>query len=232
MGIPVFTISGRVLDGSNGLPGVTVAGPGTNSAVTDANGNYTMAGVQAGDYYVFASLAGYTFSPSQEVIVGPDAANINFTVTGRNFSISGRVTTNGVGGLSNVTIIVAGYTQPTTDASGAYITSLPAGTNTYTLTPQAKVGKQVYGFIPSSRTVSVLTNDVANVDFLAGALLFVTRSNNGTVLLTLHGPGTQRIEASTNLINWLSIFTNQAPFQFPDNGATNFHLRFYRAVQQ
>ncbi len=90
-----------------------------------------------------------------------------------------------------------------------------------------------YAFSPSSRTVIVLTNDAANVDFFAGALISITRSNNGTVLLGLpYGVGTYRVEASTNLINWLSIFTNRVPSQFPDNGATNLHLRFYRAVQQ
>src|SRR5439155_16054657 len=84
---PSFTISGRVFEGSNGLSGVTVT-VDTNSAVSDVNGNYTISGVRAGDYFVFASLAGYRFSPAREVIVGPNATNVNFYVSNRVFTIS------------------------------------------------------------------------------------------------------------------------------------------------
>ena len=52
---------------------------------------------------------------------------------------------------------------------------------------------------------------------------FQTRSNT-----------TWRIDASTDLLNWLPLFTNTAgasgTLQFTDLLATNFPLRFYRAV--
>jgi hypothetical protein len=54
---------------------------------------------------------------------------------------------------------------------------------------------------------------------------FQTRSNT-----------TWRIDASTDLLNWLPILTNAAgsdgTLQFTDFLATNFPLRFYRVVLQ
>ena len=45
---------------------------------------------------------------------------------------------------------------------------------------------------------------------------------------------TWRIDATTNLLNWLPIFTNatgiNGSFQFTDLPAANFPQRFYRAV--
>jgi len=40
------------------------------------------------------------------------------------------------------------------------------------------------------------------------------------------------IQANTSLstTNWLSLFTNAAPFTFTDTGASNYVERFYRAV--
>ena len=57
----------------------------------------------------------------------------------------------------------------------------------------------------------------------------------GTVLLSLSGlPGfTYRIDASTNLLNWVPVtnFLNPSEeVQFIDSGASNFPQRFYRAV--
>src|SRR5262249_2265176 len=94
------TISGRVLDGTNGLPGATVAAD-ANSALTDQNGDYMITGVCPGNYFVYASLAGYQFSPAQEVIIPPAASNINFTVAQPTYSVSGRVLLGGAG-LSGV----------------------------------------------------------------------------------------------------------------------------------
>jgi hypothetical protein len=41
---------------------------------------------------------------------------------------------------------------------------------------------------------------------------------------------TNIIEASTNLVNWISIYTNVGSSPFIDSKATNYHYRFYRVV--
>jgi hypothetical protein len=215
----LFQISGRVTDGGNGLAGVTVAAD-TASAVTDATGAYTITGVRAGTYFVFATLAGYNFGSSQEVTVGPNATGVNFAVIQPLFTVSGRVT-YGTAGLSGVRIFGA----QTTDANGNFSLALRA--DTYTFTPS----KSGYLFLPKSRTVTVTTN-VTGVDFAAGALFTSIRLTNTGVLLVLAGPpGQTRIEASSNLTDWIDIFTNNPPFQFLDRDATNFSRRFYRSVQ-
>jgi hypothetical protein len=40
------------------------------------------------------------------------------------------------------------------------------------------------------------------------------------------------ISASTNLITWVPVFTNIAPFTFTNFDTTNYHSRFYRAMVQ
>jgi hypothetical protein len=216
---PVFQISGRVLNGANGLAGVKVAA-GALSAVTDSNGFYNIPSVQAGDYFVFASLAGFDFGPAQEVTIGPSATNLNFTVVQPKFTVSGRVT-YGTTGLSGVSIFGAQQT----DSSGNF--SLPLAADTYTFTPF----KSGYRFQPASRTI-VVTNNVSGVDFIAGAGFTGIRTTNGTVTVSLTGPsGAVRLQASTNLIDWETISTNNPPFQFVDTNAANFPQRFYRSVK-
>jgi Immunoglobulin domain len=40
------------------------------------------------------------------------------------------------------------------------------------------------------------------------------------------------VQASTNLVDWVSVQTNTAPFTFVDSNASQFSQRFYRAVLQ
>jgi hypothetical protein len=38
------------------------------------------------------------------------------------------------------------------------------------------------------------------------------------------------VQASTDLVNWISVRTNTAPFTFVDTNAGQFNHRFYRTV--
>lgn len=55
---------------------------------------------------------------------------------------------------------------------------------------------------------------------------------DGRFTLTVSGvPGYQYvIQASTNLVDWVSVKTNTAPFTFVDTNAGQFNRRFYRSV--
>jgi hypothetical protein len=62
---------------------------------------------------------------------------------------------------------------------------------------------------------------------------------NGQYALTIAGaPGfepavsgtTYVIEASTDMVNWVPVYTNTAPFTFVDTKASQFSQRFYRSV--
>ncbi|MFZ0829365.1 MAG: Calx-beta domain-containing protein [Verrucomicrobiia bacterium] len=58
--------------------------------------------------------------------------------------------------------------------------------------------------------------------------------SNGSFQLTItsptNPPASTIIQASTNLINWIPVYTSTPPFTFTDPGATNYPYRFYRAV--
>ncbi len=218
--VPV-TISGHVMDGTNGLSGVTVTA-GANSALTDTNGAYTISGICPGDYFVFASLSGYEFSPAQEVITPPGASNVNFTVKQPVYTISGRVVA-GTNGVSGVRI----FGGQTTDANGYFTLSLPAGTNT--LTP-LKPGFN-YTFQPPNRIV-VVPPSATNQDFIAGwRIASLVRLADGTIQFQVIGTGTIRVEASSNLVNWVTLSNHVAPYTFIDHTAGSVPQRFYRAAQ-
>jgi hypothetical protein len=215
---PRFSVSGHVFQNGVGISGVTVA-VDTNSAVTDASGAYTIGGIHAGDYYVFATKSNLVFSPSVEVVVGPDASGINFSVIEPTYNISGRVLRGGVG-FAGVDV----FRGRTTDSNGFFQLSLSAGT--YTLLPVASG----YSFSPANRTVTI-PPAATNQDFIAGSKLSITERANGTVVLTLAGTGTTRLQVSTNLVDWISIYTNKAPFSYTNAIGPSDALLFYRAVQ-
>ena len=69
------------ISGSTGAPGVTVTGGG-RSAVSDTNGNYSIANLSAATYSLAATKAGCVVTPSAlSVSVGPSATGKNFTTT-------------------------------------------------------------------------------------------------------------------------------------------------------
>lgn len=130
-------IKGTVVRDDNGNPisGATVTatnGTLTFTATTDANGNYTITGVEPGTYGVVASAPGFLPSASVSAVVATaaDTIGINFRLkVAPPGTISGLVaTTSGVP--------VAGATVTVTDAAGTVIatatTSGEVGTN-YTI---------------------------------------------------------------------------------------------------
>lgn len=80
---PGGTISGRVI-GTSGtaIPEVTISATGSTNrtTTTDANGNYTLNGLSAGNYTITPSKSEYFFTPgSFPLSVPPDAIGLNFT---------------------------------------------------------------------------------------------------------------------------------------------------------
>lgn len=91
-GGPTYSASGTIADAQRaGIAGVDVAveavqqasAVGTAAvfyAVTDANGDFTVAGLPAGDYIVTPAAGGYTFSPRErQITLPPSAADVDFT---------------------------------------------------------------------------------------------------------------------------------------------------------
>jgi hypothetical protein len=74
-------ITGRVLSLQNvPMPGVSIHTDRGQAAVTDQNGDYSLNGLDGGNYTLTPSQGGTVFSPaSSSVIVPPDVVKLNFT---------------------------------------------------------------------------------------------------------------------------------------------------------
>ena len=70
--VATYTVSGRVSANGAGLAGVSVAlgVAGSSVVTTDANGDYSFAGLTSGDYTVTAAKSGYTFTPATHTYTG------------------------------------------------------------------------------------------------------------------------------------------------------------------
>jgi len=82
---------------------------------------------------------------------------------------------------------------------------------------------------PLSPTISVTVGSVANTGGMLSALVGLPSGQFG---FTFSGAvNTQYIvQASTNLVSWVSLQTNTGSFQFIDSKASQFPRRFYRTT--
>ena len=161
-GVATFSISGAVTSGSSPLSGVTMtlSGAASKTTTSDANGNYSFAGLSNGSYTITPSKTGYTFTPPNRSVT-VNSSNVtgqDFSATasgGGSYSISGQVIKVTLGrstALSGVTITLSGAISltTTTDTNGNYsFTGL--ANDTYTITP-SKTG---YIFTPENISVTI-----------------------------------------------------------------------------
>ncbi len=157
-----YAIGGRVTLNGAALAGVVISA-GSASAVTAADGAYTLAGLEAGAYALTPAKSGYRFTPPVQAIeLAANIANVDFAaqlLPPVTYTMSGRITLNGAG-LEGVTVST-GSRSATTNANGDYTFSgLPAGA--YVLTP----AKASYLFSPATRAVNV-NPSVSNLNFTA-----------------------------------------------------------------
>ncbi|MGQ9550122.1 MAG: carboxypeptidase regulatory-like domain-containing protein [Roseiflexus sp.] len=151
--IPTYTISGQVTDSAGkGIAGVTIS-DGTRSALTDAQGFYTLTGVPSGGYALVPSHDDYTFTPYRRwIAVNGDLSGQDFSAICESCSISGRVTDGSGNGITGATVSI-GMHYATTDMHGNYtLTGIPPGT--YNIAPSYSD----YRFNPSSRSITVVSH--------------------------------------------------------------------------
>ncbi|MDX6613288.1 MAG: hypothetical protein QOD75_2474 [Blastocatellia bacterium] len=152
----VYTISGRITEGANGLAGVRIALNGSTAATTtDALGNYSFANLPAGFGYTVtpANTNVFTFEFQSTSLLTSDLT-LNFDGLRRSYAISGRIT-DGTKGLAGWSVAFSGsQVLIPADAAGYYVRYVPAGYS-YTVTPQ---NSGVFTF--TSQTTQPLTSDV------------------------------------------------------------------------
>lgn len=182
---PLYTVSGTVLNGATGVSGVTVtatSGATVLTAVSNASGVYSVAGLTAGlNFTVTAAKTGFSYTPTSTVYTAIDAnKTLNFAQGAPivYYTVSGTVLNNTTP-VSGVTVTATSTTATftaTTNSSGVYsIANLPAGGN-YTVT--AALAGQTY--TPAS---TVYTNLTANktLNFSQDAVVVPSSKISGTV---------------------------------------------------
>ena len=172
----VHTISGTITHNSVGLKGVVVSLQGTSfKATTNALGNYSIHNVpSATNGTIVPVLVNYAFAP-----VNIKFTNLQANLTGQNFvatqilivkySISGKVTRDGVHATPGVLVTFGTFTA-TTGKLGTYtIAKIPAGTRGRIVPSLAG-----YGFTPGYITVGGLSANLVNQNFTSKVVYTVS----------------------------------------------------------
>jgi len=182
--LPTYSITGNV-----GVAGASVT-VGIKSAISDATGNYVLAGLLVGSYTVTVSKPEYTFLPvNQTVALGSDVSGISFAASVIIYSISGNTE------LSDVVVSAGGLTT-TSDAVGNYtLSSLIAGT--YPVT----AAKSGFNFTPTS--ISVTVSPLSAVDINFSPVKYSVSGNVGGAGITVAAGGASTVSDSSGnyLIN-------------------------------
>ena len=77
-----------------------------------------------------------------------------------------------------------------------------------------------------------LSSSIESVTIAAPAVLSPASFASGQFALEVSGTTNSQyvVQASADLVNWISVQTNKAPFTFVDTNAAQFNQRFYRTV--
>jgi len=169
---------------------------------TDANGAYSLTGLAAGTYTVYASSQNSlekAVTTGVTVVAGKDvtAADLNLTPTGQ---ISGKATLNGAAsGNLGIVVYIAGtsYSAMTDDSGGYTISAVPASTG-YVLV--ASTGNQ--GYDAAISTVNVTAGSITVPDPPLKLLPHVVVATTGSVSGTAHLNGAAT--GNTGIIVFLS----------------------------
>jgi hypothetical protein len=169
--IPMYDISGRVTFEGNGLFNAQLTLKDAQetdiaNVSTDPLGNFSFTNVLDGAYVITGSLCGYSLAPLPVTVSGGNITGLLIVAASApNYSVSGAVTSNGVGVPVNVSLSgpFSGYIATSTwPPNGSYsFTCLPMP-GFYTITPSTDFWQTQYDFSPPSVTVE-LTESTSSV---------------------------------------------------------------------
>lgn len=179
-------------------------------------------------------------APTNPIVGGAVVYVIGVTNYGPSISSNAIVSDNLPSGVS---LVATNKSQGTVTRNGSQIswnvgTLASGGGAQLSLTVQVNSGGTLLNSaVASAETPDPNTDDNSatasiNAFVPAPAVLSGASISNGVFRLTVTGtPGINyTVQASTNLFNWTSIYTNSSPFLFTDPYASSFPTRFYRTI--
>ncbi|HVN72258.1 MAG TPA: carboxypeptidase regulatory-like domain-containing protein [Desulfomonilia bacterium] len=227
---PQFIISGTVSgDIRQGIT-ITLSGSGSQTTETDADGNYTFAGITNGTYGITPAYNGYLFNSTSRIIriSGANATAVDFTslisTTGPH-NISGTVTADNGAALYRVTMTLSGTSSGTvlTDANGDYAFDGLADGN-YTVTPSLS------GYIlnPINKILYVSGSDATGINFTADKNPTPTYNLSGTV--TQSGTGLPGVTITLVGTSPATVFTDEGGrYTFPGLQAGTYSIHINKS---
>jgi hypothetical protein len=132
---------------------------------------------------------------------------------------------------------VAGYKVYYGTVSQQYTNVVVAGNLTNALISGIKSGKTYYFAATSYNAAGWESSYSPEISYIAPVVntpLISIASTSGGISVSVNGTAASPyvIIASTNLINWVALATNNTPFVFTDTNSSNYSQRFYQAVQE
>jgi hypothetical protein len=135
---------------------------------------------------------------------------------------------------------ITGYNVYSGGVSGIYTNKISAG-NTTSVTLSNMVAGSTYYFVAtcyntggeesalSNEAVYTMPPDTSGLPIVLGNPS-VSGGNFSFTIASMAGDNFA-VEVSVDMINWVSIQTNMAPFTFVDSSSSQFSKRFYRTVK-
>ena len=208
----------------------TVSSNYTSSLTVSNVSEATIQGLTNGTTYYFAARtlnsSGYlsVFSPQISYVAGITSA-IPATITSQLASPSGQFGFS-VSGTSGYEYMVEASTNL---VNWVILTTNTAPFN-FVDTNANQFSRRFYRAVydPGTDVTSSSTTPSPSVAQLISTFMNAAGQYGFTVTGTTGDP--YAVEASTNLVNWVILGTNTAPFNFIDTNASQFSRRFYRAV--
>ena len=172
---------------------------------------YAISGTNiVGDYFIGSSPQGFLYNGSNYTIISVPGAEYTYP--------------HGIDGTKIVGFYYNGSAYQGFLYNGSTFTSLtvPGAEDTY-----------AYGISDNNIVGCYKNSKGVSYGFLATpvpAFSLTATTVEGQLELSVSGPSAPAIvQASTNMVNWVSVFTNTLPFTFTDSAVTTFPSRFYRA---
>ena len=165
--INTYVISGKITDASSGAPmaDVQLTSDGLETVYTDETGTYHIEANYGYTGTIYPQKQGYVFSPESCPIenLNQDLPNVDIQAAQKTFLMSGTVRNSGNSPISGVSIYFSGENGSTvSDGNGQFSYRVPYG-----WAGKVNLFKLNYAFDPPDLSVTTVTQDMENLDFVA-----------------------------------------------------------------